>query len=153
MFGTIIGIIITVLTLATGCGKAPSLSDLAISPETQVAAAPEPGDTITLGPVVAAQPSPTPSPSASLTPAPTVVQYTNTNWNLICPAFHNFNPATTTIQINYPGYYYTFQASGVTYTLNGTTSIVGQATLLYGGGHAPGCTVTIQTGQLVGVTQ
>lgn len=149
MLGTIIGLIITVLTLATGCGQAPSLADLAVTP--QIAAAPEPGDTITLGPVVAAQPSPT--PSASPTPAPTVVQYTNTNWNLICPAFNSFNPSTTTIQINYPGYYYTFQASGVTYTLNGTTSIVGQATLLYGGGHAPGCTVTIQTGQLVGVTQ
>lgn len=145
---------ILALSLLVGCGKAPDLSEpLTLIPQDQPTAQPQ---TVAAQPTPTATPSPvaSASPSPSPTPTPTVVAYLSTAWNLLCPAFNSWNQATTTIQVNYTGYFYTFAQSGVTFTMNGTTSTVGQATLLYGTNPTPttyACKVTVQSGQIVSI--
>lgn len=146
--------VLSLVTVLTGCGQAPSAEEIAKAGTTSVDPNPvtDPSD-----PVLTAPPATQPDP---VNPSVTVLTFQYHNSTATCDAVHTWNPATTTIW--FPAnsgnvYWYVFRSDGV-FMADKNKVITGQADI--GGatetitregavGHPPLCYITVTDGQYI----
>ncbi len=147
--------VLSLITVLTGCGQAPSAEDIAKAGTDSVDPNPvtDPND-----PVLTAPPVTTPDPGNA---AVTVYTFQFHNSTATCDAIHNWAPATQTIWFPSnsnptPTLWYVFRADGV-FTADVNKVIIGQAAhnttwvIQREGavGQPPLCYITVTNGQYV----